>query len=95
MTIVDRRLFLPNEDKREYGHRCDQQKGIYDGPNQRRKRDRLIVMVSAQCAGRQPSHAGPFCFMALLAGRNLDRLRWPAHTEPLSDRCACRHTDFD
>jgi hypothetical protein len=36
----------PSEkDKREYGHRCDQQDGEHDGPNQRRKRSRLFVMV--------------------------------------------------
>jgi hypothetical protein len=36
---------LANKDKREYGHRCDQQDGKHDGPNQRRKRSRLFVMV--------------------------------------------------
>jgi hypothetical protein len=36
---------LANKDKREYGHRCDQQDGEHDGPNQRRKRSRLFVMV--------------------------------------------------
>ena len=29
---------LTNKDKREYGHRCDQQDGEHEGPNQRRKR---------------------------------------------------------
>jgi len=32
---------LTNKDKREYGHRCDQQDGEHDGPNQRRKRPAL------------------------------------------------------
>jgi hypothetical protein len=36
---------LANKDKHEYGHRCDQQDGEHDGPNQRRKRSRLFVMV--------------------------------------------------
>ena len=36
---------LTNKDKREYGHRCDQQDGEHDGPNQRRKRSRLFIMV--------------------------------------------------
>ena len=36
---------LANKDKREYGHRCDQQDGEHDGPNPRRKRSRLFVMV--------------------------------------------------
>jgi len=36
---------LANKDKREYGHRCDQQNGEHDGPNQRRKRSRLFMMV--------------------------------------------------
>jgi hypothetical protein len=36
---------LANKDKREYGHRCDQQDGEHDGPNQRGKRSRLFVMV--------------------------------------------------
>ena len=36
---------LANKDKREYGHRCDQQDGEHDGPDQRRKRSRLFVMV--------------------------------------------------
>jgi hypothetical protein len=36
---------LAIQDKREYGHRCDQQDAEYDGPNQRRKRSPLLVMV--------------------------------------------------
>jgi hypothetical protein len=36
---------LANKDKHEYGHRCDQQDGEHDGPNQRRMRSRLFVMV--------------------------------------------------
>ena len=36
---------LANKDKREYGHGCDQEDGEHDGPNQRRKRSRLFVMV--------------------------------------------------
>ena len=36
---------LATKDKREYGHRCDQQDGEHDRPNQRRKRSRLFVMV--------------------------------------------------
>src|SRR5262249_3390327 len=35
---------LANQDKREYGHRCDQQDGEYDGPNQRMKRSRVFLI---------------------------------------------------
>jgi hypothetical protein len=44
---------LANKDKREYGHRCDQQDGEYDGPNQRRKRSRLFMMVCHQRYSRR------------------------------------------
>src|SRR6516225_2507390 len=47
---------LTNKDKREYGHRCDQQDGEHDGPNQRRKRSRLFVMV---CHRRYSRHVVP------------------------------------
>jgi hypothetical protein len=36
---------LASKDKREYGHRCDQQDAEYDCPYQRRKRRRHVVMV--------------------------------------------------
>jgi hypothetical protein len=44
---------LANKDKREYGHRCDQQDGEHDGPNQRRKRSRLFVMVCHRAYSRR------------------------------------------
>src|SRR5262249_36160914 len=42
---------LANKDKGEYRHRCDQQDGEHDGPNQRRQRSRLFVMF---CHRRYP-----------------------------------------
>jgi hypothetical protein len=44
---------LANKDKREYGHRCDQKDGEHDGPNQRRKRSRLFVMVCHRAYSRR------------------------------------------